>query len=73
MAAVGGWWSLGTVLKDGPSLKKKILLPSAKRLEEGRGTTIFEAVKLHKQVVPQPPWEPPPPKPKWGEKHLKRG
>ena len=36
-----------------------ILLPSARHLEEGRGTT--EAGKLHQRVVPQPPWEPPPP------------
>ena len=37
----------------------QILLPSARHLEEGRGTT--EAGKVHKRVVPQPPWEPPPP------------
>ena len=37
----------------------KILLPSARHLEEGRGTT--EAGKVHMQVVPQPAWEPPPP------------
>ena len=38
---------------------QKILLPSARHLEEGRGTT--KAGKLHERVVPQPPWEPPTP------------
>ena len=45
------------------TLCQKILLPLARDLEEGRGTTIFKLprLKLHKQVVPQPPWEPPTP------------
>ena len=44
---------------DRQCFPKKILLPLARQLEEGRGTT--EAGKVHKQVVPQPPWEPPSP------------
>ena len=54
---------------------RKILLPSAKHLEEGRGTTFFELLRQENcisRLCPRPLGSPPPPPtPKWCEKQLK--
>ena len=67
----GGWGSEGrgwALLLDSCCLKGfgtgKILLPSARHLEEGRGTTIFELPRLENcisRLCPRPLGSPPPP------------
>ena len=55
---------------------EKILLPSARHLEEGRGRTIFELPRLENCIsrsCPSPLGSPPPTTPKHSEKHIRRG
>ena len=53
------------IVKD-HNIKKmfcKILLPSARHLEEGRGTTFFELLRRENCISPRPLGSPPPPPP----------
>ena len=58
---------------------RKILLPSARHLEEGRGTTISELLRLENCIIarcaPDPPLGAPPPTPsvKMAKTSLARG
>ena len=66
--AVGGCWRLAVGGPWGLSLtavlsQQKILLPSARHLEEGRGTTIFELLRRENcisRLCPRPRGTPPP-------------